>query len=90
MILSSVSLSNLVISGLGFYFIASMTWFFSTRREFFLRFFVPHEERERADKNMPKNRVFTKGLRGFAIAEFVIGTIFLLIASFLYLIKDSG
>jgi hypothetical protein len=83
-ILANNSLVHLVCGGIGFYFIASVTWFFSTRRLLFLRFFTAYEEdRNEADKNLPKGVLFQKVCRGFALAELAIGTAFIVVAIFL-------
>ena len=84
MILVANSSVHLVWGGIGFYFIASVTWFFSTRRSLFLKFFTAYEEdRNEADKNLPKGELFKKVSRGFAIAELAIGTVFIALAVFL-------
>lgn len=68
-----------LVIAIGFYLIAGITWFFSTRRKLFLKLFtLPSPKRVQYYYNI-SNELWKKSLRGFAIIEFLIGTILWLI-----------
>jgi len=72
-----------LVAAIGFYFIAGITWFFSTRRKLFLKLFTLPSPKRLQDYYSVSNELWKKSLRGFAIVEFIIGTILLLIALFI-------
>ena len=50
--------------------IAGLTWFFSSRRNLFIRTFVPGEDHPEASDGMPQNGQFQKGMRLMACIQF--------------------
>ena len=82
-ILSSVSFTGYVAGGITGFVLAVMAWFFSTRRSLFLRVFTAYEEdRNEADKNIPKGVLFQKVCRGFAVAFLIFAIVFVALAVF--------
>jgi len=60
----------------GFYLLACMTWFFSSRPEMFLRTFVPPDERDTVRSSMERPNT-ERGIRSMAILQAVCATAFL-------------
>jgi small-conductance mechanosensitive channel len=82
-IISSVSFTGFVVGGIAGFVFAIMMWFFSTRRSLFLRIFTAYEEdHNEADKNMPKDELFQKVCRGFAVAFLIFAIVFVALAIF--------
>ena len=72
--------SSYLFGGIGASVIASLTWFFSSRKMLFIKCFVPWgPPRVKAYADLPEEPLFKKVLRGFAIAEFLIALIFILL-----------
>lgn len=73
-------LSKDIIGGIIFILLGSVTWFFSTRRELFLKLFSRDEiELEKNAKGLLEETVFKKAFRILAIVEFAIAILIYLI-----------
>ena len=69
-----------LFAGIGFSTIAGLTWFFSSRKMLFIKCFVPWgPSRVKAYADLPEEPLFKKVLRRFAIVEFLIALIFILL-----------
>lgn len=83
-ILASVSFIGFVAMGITGFILAILSWFFSIRKSLFLRVFTPYEEdRNEAEKNMPKGVLFQKVFRGFAVVFLIVAMVFIALAIFL-------
>ena len=72
--------SGNLIGGIGFSVIASLTWFFSSRKILFIKCFFPWgPPRVKAYADLPKEPIFKKACRRLSIAEFLIAGIFILL-----------
>lgn len=74
----------LIVGPVGFFAVACLTWFFSTRRRLFIRTFVPPPELRAYARSIPGGDDFRKGLRAIALIEFVVATLFALAALWCY------
>ncbi|MHC4740245.1 MAG: hypothetical protein ACYS9Y_15150 [Planctomycetota bacterium] len=82
-ILASILFTGYIIGGIAGVVLAIIMWFFSTRRSLFLRIFTAYEEdRDEADKNMPKGELFQKVFRGFTVAFLIFAIVFIALAIF--------
>ncbi len=81
--LASAACTGYVVVGIMGFILAIMMWFFSTRRSLFLRVFAAYEEdRNEADKNMPKGALFQKSCRFFAVVFLIFAMVFIALAIF--------
>jgi hypothetical protein len=64
----------------GFFAIACLTWFFSARRDLFIRTFVPSHELRAWVRSLPRGDDFRKGTRTIAMIQFVVATVFAIAA----------
>jgi len=71
------------VGGIMGFILAIIAWFFSTRRSLFLRVFTAYEEdRNEADKNMPKGVLFQKACRFFVVVFLIFAMVFTVLAIF--------
>ena len=67
----------------GFLGIASLTWFFSTRRKCFVRVFVPRDEWRNVVRHLPPELEWRRAMRWMALLQAIVGvTIWGLIVAF--------
>lgn len=69
-----------LIAASGFFVIGCLSWFFSSRRKFFIRTFVPPDELRKALRSIPRDKSFGQGLRFIALLQMAVGVLFALIA----------
>lgn len=62
-----------------FFFISSLTWFFSSRRRLFIRTFVPPDELRNAVRGMRDEDLFRQGMRFIAMLQFGVTFLILLV-----------
>jgi hypothetical protein len=60
---------------LGFYFIAALTWFFSTRPRLFIRVFVPSDQFFPVARTILRNDRWCFGLRLMSGLQFLVAVI---------------
>ncbi len=72
--------SNSLCGGISFLIIACLSYFFSSRRDLFIRIFVRDKsELAHYNKNLPNETDFKRVLRLFAIVEIIIAAIIVII-----------
>ena len=82
-LLAAVPVDHKVYAGAAFCLLACITLFYSGRRRLFLKMSSGSPIlRGAAGKRLPPDPLFRRVLRGFAIAEFIIGGILLLMGFF--------
>jgi hypothetical protein len=64
----------------GFFAIACLTWFFSARRDLFIRTFLPSDELQTCVRSLPRGDDFRKGMRTIAVIQFVVAMLFAIAA----------
>ena len=69
-----------IIVPVGFFAIACLTWSFSTRRQLFLRTFVPPDELRACVRSLPRGDDFRKGMRTIAVIQFIMAMLFAIAA----------
>jgi hypothetical protein len=74
----------LIVGPVGFFAIACLTWFFSTRRRLFFHTFVPPAELRAYARSIPRGDDFRKGMRAIALIEFVAAALFSFAALWCY------
>jgi hypothetical protein len=69
-----------VIVPVGFFVIASLTWFFSAHRHLFIRTFVPKADLRTYVRSLPRGDDFRKGMRTIAVIQFIVAVLFAIAA----------
>jgi hypothetical protein len=69
-----------IIVPFGFFAIACLTWFFSTRRRLFIRTFVPSEELRACVRSLPRGDDFRKGMQSIARLQLIVAALFAILA----------
>lgn len=64
--------AGLIAAG-AFLAIGCLTWFFSSRREAFIRTFVPGDQLRKAARSIPRDASFTWGMRVIALLQLAMG-----------------
>jgi hypothetical protein len=64
-----------IILPIGFFAIACITLFFSTRRRLFIRTFVPSDELRAWVRSLPRGDDFRKGMRSIAMLQFIVAAL---------------
>jgi hypothetical protein len=69
-----------IIVPVGFFVIASFTWFFSAHRHLFIRTFVPRADLRACVRSLPRGDDFRKGMRTIAVIQFIMAVLFAIAA----------
>lgn len=64
------------LTTLGFYGIAGLTWFFSSRPRLFIRVFVPADRLREAAPGILRDPQFGRGMRSMAVLQAAVATAF--------------
>ncbi len=76
----SDNVGTVLMAAVGFVIIGCLTWHFSSRRERFLKTFVPADERDEADRSIPVDPSFGKSMRMIALLQMGVGLVMALAA----------
>jgi hypothetical protein len=68
-----------LVAFIGFFFVSSLTWFFSSRRKSFIRTFVPPDELRNAVRGMRDEKQFRQGMRTISLLQFGVTFAILLV-----------
>jgi hypothetical protein len=74
------NIQTALIAGGAFFLIGCATWFFSSRRQSFLRTFVPADELREASRSVPRDKTYRQGMRSIALLQMGIGMVVALVA----------
>jgi hypothetical protein len=69
-----------IIVPVGFFVIASPTWFFSAHRRLFIRTCVPRADLRACVRSLPQGDDFRKGMRTIAVIQFIVALLFAIAA----------
>jgi hypothetical protein len=60
--------------------IGCLTWFFNSRRNAFIKTFVPKEQLHEFDRSLPRDQSFAQGMRFIAMLQIGLGLLIALIS----------
>jgi hypothetical protein len=72
--MGSDDLPALTFTTIGFFSIAGLTWFFSSRPRLFIRVFVPADELRGAARGILRDPHFGRGMRFMALLQAAVAT----------------